>query len=110
LIKFFYCIHYIKDFDLKGEENKVKEAIDYCRLEKCIGHAVTYCQGCNKSAKYPGENILIFLKQIYDPRSEKNYDWVFATNVEDILLENIIVKLEASVVFNDLNIKMFARA
>jgi len=38
-----------------------------------------------------GENILIFLRQIYDPRSEKNYDWVFATNVEEILLENIIV-------------------
>lgn len=42
-------------------------------------------------SKYPGENILIFLKQIYDPRSEKNYDWVFATNVEEILLENLVV-------------------
>jgi len=44
----------------------------------------------NKS-NYLGENILIFLKQIYDPRSEKNYDWVFATNVKDILLENLVV-------------------
>ena len=43
----------------------------------------------NKS-KYPGENILVFLKQIYDPKSEKNYDWVFATNIEEILLENVI--------------------
>lgn len=43
----------------------------------------------NKS-KYPGENILIFLKQIYDPKSEKNYDWVFATNVKEVLLENLI--------------------
>jgi hypothetical protein len=42
-------------------------------------------------SKYAGENILIFLKQIYDPRSEKNYDWVFATNVEEILLNNIII-------------------
>lgn len=41
-------------------------------------------------SKYAGENILIFLKQIFDPRSEKNYDWVFATNVEEVLLENII--------------------
>jgi hypothetical protein len=41
-------------------------------------------------SKYPGENILIFLKQIYDPKSEKNYDWVFATNVEEVLLDNII--------------------
>lgn len=42
-------------------------------------------------SQYPGENILIFLKQIYDPRNEKNYDWVFATNIEEILLENLIV-------------------
>ena len=42
-------------------------------------------------SKYIGENILVFLKQIYDPRSEKNYDWVFATNVEEILLENLVI-------------------
>lgn len=41
-------------------------------------------------SQYVGENILVFLKQIYDPRSEKSYDWVFATNVEDILLKNLI--------------------
>ena len=40
---------------------------------------------------YHGENILIFLKQIYDPRSDNNYDWVFATNLESILLEEIII-------------------
>jgi len=38
-----------------------------------------------------GENILVFLKQIYDRKSEKKYDWVFATNVEKLLLENLIV-------------------
>ncbi|MDP1759953.1 MAG: transposase, partial [Candidatus Woesebacteria bacterium] len=42
-------------------------------------------------SKYAGENILIFLKQIYDPRSEKNYDWVFATNVEEVLLNNLVI-------------------
>jgi hypothetical protein len=42
-------------------------------------------------SNYPGENILIFLKQIYDPRSERNYDWVFATNVEKVLLENLVI-------------------
>lgn len=41
-------------------------------------------------SKWPGENILVFLKQIYDPRSEKSYDWVFATNVEDVVLEDIL--------------------
>lgn len=39
---------------------------------------------------FVGENILIFLKQIYDKKSEKNYDWVFATNVEWVLLERVI--------------------
>ena len=38
-----------------------------------------------------GETYLAFLKQIYDPRSEKNYDWVFATNVEEVLLENLVI-------------------
>ena len=42
-------------------------------------------------SKYAGENILIFLKQIYDPKSEKNYDWVFATNIEEVLLENLVM-------------------
>ena len=43
----------------------------------------------NKS-KYSGENILVFLKQIYDAKSEKEYDWVFATNMEEIELSNMI--------------------
>ena len=42
-------------------------------------------------SKYPGENILVFLKQIYDKKSNKQYDWVFATNVEEVLLENLVV-------------------
>ena len=42
------------------------------------------------NSTYIGENILIFLKQIYDKKSDKEYDWVFATNVEWILLEKII--------------------
>ncbi|MEK6854302.1 MAG: transposase [Nanoarchaeota archaeon] len=43
----------------------------------------------NKTA-YEGENIMVFLKEIYDPKSEKGYDWVFATNVEEVALSNII--------------------
>ena len=39
---------------------------------------------------YMGENILVFLKQIYDKKSEKKYDWVFATNVEKLLLDKLI--------------------
>jgi len=37
-----------------------------------------------------GETTLAFLKQIYDKRTEKNYDWSFATNLEEIDLTNII--------------------
>src|SRR3989344_5278743 len=44
----------------------------------------------NKS-KYSESNIIAFLKQIYDRQSKKRYDWVFATNVEEMLLENLIV-------------------
>ena len=40
--------------------------------------------------KYNGETYLAFLKEIYDKKSEKEYDWVFATNVEDVALSNII--------------------
>lgn len=40
--------------------------------------------------KFIGENILAFLKEFYDPKSEKEYDWVFATNVEDIELAELI--------------------
>jgi hypothetical protein len=43
----------------------------------------------NKS-KYKGETYLAFLKEIYDPKSEKKYDWVFAANLEEVALSNII--------------------
>ena len=40
--------------------------------------------------KHEFETYLIFLKQIYDEKSDKEYDWVFATNVEEVALSNII--------------------
>jgi len=39
---------------------------------------------------FNGEKIMAFLKEIYDPRNEKNYDWIFATNVEKIILSDIL--------------------
>lgn len=39
---------------------------------------------------YEDQNLLVFLKQLYDPKSEKSYDWVFATNVEQVALSNIV--------------------
>jgi hypothetical protein len=41
-------------------------------------------------SEYPGENIMIFLKQIYDKKSDNEYDWVFATNIEDVELDNVV--------------------
>jgi len=41
-------------------------------------------------SKYHGETFLTFLKAIYDPKSEKEYDWVFATNIEEVALSNLI--------------------
>lgn len=40
---------------------------------------------------YEGETYLAFLKQIYDPKSDKKYDWIFATNVEKVALSNILM-------------------
>ena len=39
---------------------------------------------------YHDENFLVFLKQIYCKKTEECYDWVFATNVEEVALGNII--------------------
>src|SRR3989344_6020363 len=41
-------------------------------------------------SKYKGEKYLAFLKEIYDKRSDKNYDWIFTTNVEEVALSNLI--------------------
>src|SRR3989344_1949171 len=67
-----------------------KEILYPMKIEEQIAIYNEFTVNKNKS-KYPGENILIFLKQIYDPRSEKNYDWVFATNVKEVLLENLVI-------------------
>ena len=39
---------------------------------------------------YDGENYIIFLKGIFDPRSEKNLDWIFITNSEKVALDELI--------------------
>ena len=67
-----------------------KEILYPMKIEEQIAIHNDFTVNKNQS-KYSGKNILIFLKQIYDPKSENNYDWVFATNVEEILLENLVV-------------------
>jgi len=71
-------------------ENQDKQSILY-PMDKGQQIAIYNEFDVNKnSSTYIGENILIFLKAIYDKKSDKEYDWVFATNVEWILLEKII--------------------
>ena len=71
-------------------KHKDKQEILYpMKIEEQVAIYNDFAVNKNQS-KYAGENILVFLKQIYDPRLEKNLDWVFATNVKEILLENII--------------------
>lgn len=40
--------------------------------------------------KYSFEFYLTFMKQIYSPRAETSFDWVFATNIDTIALEEMI--------------------
>jgi len=65
-----------------------KKFLNELEEEKTI---VVHNYTVNKDKSYfHEENYLAFLKQIYDPRSEKNYDWIFATNVEEVALDNLI--------------------
>lgn len=40
--------------------------------------------------KQEGQTTLAFLKQILDKRTDKHYDWVFATNSDSVKLDSII--------------------
>jgi hypothetical protein len=39
---------------------------------------------------YHDENYLVFLKQIFNKKTEESFDWIFATNVEEVALGKII--------------------
>jgi len=42
-------------------------------------------------SNYEGNTFLAFLKQIYDLKSKKNYDWIFSTNVEKVVLSDLLL-------------------
>lgn len=48
---------FLEDFELKGERDKVREAIEYCMNERCVNNVHRYCHGCNKSQESPGEDL-----------------------------------------------------
>jgi len=60
-------------------------------LEKEERVSVIWDYELNKDkTNYEFQTYLTFMKQVYDKKSEKNYDWVFATNVKAIALNNTI--------------------
>ncbi|MBU2638372.1 MAG: transposase [Nanoarchaeota archaeon] len=74
----------------KGEkENYIHEELSKMQKEekKIISHEYEF--NSNKTT-YRFESGLAFLKSIFSKRLDKELDWVFATNVEDIKLDEII--------------------
>jgi len=65
-----------------------KQLFEELEEEKTI-FVHNYAVNKNQS-NYDCEKYLAFLKQIYDPRSDKCYDWIFATNVEKIALGDLL--------------------
>ncbi len=82
-LKIPYLIFVPKDKFIKKELNEMKD-----QEKKIMEHE--YKLNRDKS-NYKFESRLAFLKQIYAVKLEKNIDWVFATNLEEIELDNIIV-------------------
>lgn len=66
-----------------------KEILYPLKQEESI--AVVWDYEVNKDkTKYDFQTYLTFMKQIYDKKSDKRYDWVFATNVKAVALNNTI--------------------
>jgi len=55
-------------------------------------HIVTYWEKEVKKnkTKFTFDTMLVFLKEIYSKKCDKEFDWVFATNVEEVALGDII--------------------
>ena len=70
------------------KRKEYKQLFEELEEEKTI-FVHDYIVNKNKST-YGDENYLTFLKQIYDQKSDKNYDWIFATNVEKIALSDLL--------------------
>jgi hypothetical protein len=113
-----YCLSLIKDYvgkielilfdrefynkDLMFELTKwnypylifVKKFPEYKKLLEELEEQKTifvYDYTVNKDKScFEGETYLTFLKQIYDPKSEESYDWIFATNFEKVALSNML--------------------
>ena len=80
--EFPYLIFVPKNEMVKSELEEMSEA------EK---KTIQYPFKLNKDKTYlKGETTLALLKQVFDPRSEKSFDWAFATNQSSIDLDYIV--------------------
>lgn len=71
-------------------KHKDKKEILY-PMEKGEKVAIYWNDSFKKNkTKYEFDYIFAFLKKIYDKRNDKEYDWVFATNLEEFDLGSII--------------------
>jgi hypothetical protein len=72
------------------KKENVKEELE--KMEKDqklkLRHAFEFTD--SNGEKKEGETTLALLKRIVDPSNGKKFDWCFATNVDDVDLENII--------------------
>jgi len=71
------------------KNNKVREELD--QMTDYEKKKIQYSFKLNKNKiVIRGETTLALLKQIFDKRTEKSYDWAFATNQTEINLDYII--------------------
>jgi len=71
------------------KNKKVKKELD--QMAETEKKTIQYQFRLNKDKTYlKGETTLAFLKQVFDPRHEKSFDWAFATNQSSINLDYIV--------------------
>lgn len=81
--------HYYPYLIFVPKNSKVKKEL--AKMEKDEMKTILYEFKLNRNkTTLRGKTTLAFLKQIFDKRSEKEYDWSFATNVEEIDLTHVI--------------------
>lgn len=81
--------HYYPYLIFVPKNEKVKKEL--AKMEKNEKKTIVYEFKLNRNkTTLRGKTTLAFLKKIYDKRLERDYDWSFATNLEEIDLNNII--------------------
>ena len=61
-------LEYCENFDISEED--VKDALEYCMNERCVGNAIRYCQDCSKhEAGFP--DCWKIARQLYENHFQK---------------------------------------